>query len=409
MRKLKKQVRTICGCLICLVAGCLVSCNSPSDIEQSSLKDIEILNVDAPLKITYDDVVDSVSYIALESENCPIGDIRNIKRDGNRLFVQDRGGLYIFDTSGSFISKVGEKGNAAHEYINMDAVYLDKKNKHVCIVTSPKYKLLTYSYEGDFISVEPLPEDAGMISSVSSLGDGSLIAYNVLSYDVRTRMAEYVLYSFDSDKVEVMPLLKGTEVSSHDAIYPFLYQPMTWLKHELYAISALTNIVYKYTDKGMSPVMCVNVPNMCPPASLLEENKELDFFALRELLMEKGYGLGITGISDVGDDLMLSFSNSKTVVTDGREGVLIDRGVRNGITDDLSLSFFSHGISEDRLGYYEPSFLLRQKETVMEGDHRSLKEIVERLSEEDNPVVFQYHFKKDLMNVLKKCLVKDKE
>ena len=388
----------IWGALLTLMIA--ISCSAPSE-DGRTVNDIAILNADAPLRVDFNELVDSVSYIALDTRQCLVGDIDIVKRDGDMLFVKDNKGLYAFNSSGMFVSKIGTKGNGAHEYMYIQAFYLDKKSKHVCIVSHPDNKLLEYSYSGKFISVASLSENTLCMDNIICRTSDSLVVYNALSNDVKERPAEYTLLTNASGQWQEEPLLGGIRFKSQNVRYPFLYNSMTLLHGNVYAVSGLSDIVYKHSGKGMLPAFRVSLPKLCPPGSVLQEYEDMDFFSLRDALCEKGYGLGLAAITSIGNDLVLSLPEFKAVVTDGCEGIVIDSKVYNKDTDIHSLSFFTSGISEDNLGYIEASSLLKKREHIMQGDNRQLKTLLETLSTDDNPIVYQYHFKKGLMETLK--------
>lgn len=56
------------GLAALLVLMITASCGGPSSDGKPAARDIEILNPDAPLRVSYDELVDSVSYIALDSK-----------------------------------------------------------------------------------------------------------------------------------------------------------------------------------------------------------------------------------------------------------------------------------------------------------------------------------------------------
>ena len=64
------------------------SCTPSSEDRTCAVNGIEILNADAPLKVDFDELVDSVSYIALDSKQCPVGDIDAIKVADEWFFVK---------------------------------------------------------------------------------------------------------------------------------------------------------------------------------------------------------------------------------------------------------------------------------------------------------------------------------
>lgn len=383
----------------------LASCGAQPKGEACVANDIKILNADAPLELTFDDVVDSVSYITLDSKKCIVGDVETVRRDGDMLFVKDCRGLYTFTASGAFVSQIGTFGKGSQEYMYIQAFYLDTENRHVYIVSYPDRKLLEYSYDGRFVAASPLSAADGCMSYVVCHTPDSLVVYNALSNDILERPAEYTLLSDVSGEWKRKQLHRGIENRSRDVRYPFLYNPMTVLKNEIYVISALSDIVYRYNgNDGMRPVFRVPLPKLCPTAAVLGKLDDVDFFSLKDALEKMGYGLGITGITTVGGNFVLAVYRSQTVITDGKEGVVVGPMVYDGNVGTYVSGFFAKGISGEYMGHIDAMSLLDAKENIMNGSSWQLKRLCGTLSAEDNPVVFQYHFKKDLLEILKRKL-----
>lgn len=383
------------------------SCHVSSSGGMEMAKNIEILNPDAPLKVSFDELVDSTSYIALDTKDCLVGDVTTIKRDSNILFVSERKRLYAFNISGEFISEIGAVGNGPHEHHYIQTFFLDKSNKHVNIVTYGK--ILEFSYDGTFISSTPLPESAGSIAEVECFSSDSFVICNTLPNKVDVRLSEYVLLSNSSGQVKETQLLDGIKNESQDISYSFSYHPMVKVRNSIYAVSALSDIIYKYAGGNeMTSAFRIPIPDLAPSAAYLREHKDMDFFTLRNDLNKKGCGLGVTNIATVDGNFILSVNKCQTVITDGKEGVIIDSEVYDENTDSYALCLFSGGISEDYMGYIEVDFLLNEKikKHIKNGNCQQLKKLVETLSTKDNPVVFQYHFKKNLIEVLKKKLAR---
>lgn len=392
------------------IFGCCVSCKQTvNNIDKTDSKNIKILNENTILSISLDEIIDSVSYIALETKECLLENIEVVKRDEERLFIKDKNRLLVFDSNGKFISQISNIGDAPHEYLYIQGFYLDKKNKCVCIISYPDKKLLQYSYDGDFISyINNLPEDISCISSAMCLANDSLIVYNALSNDINTRISEYTLYLNNPNKVEIKPLIKGIDNKSDKIHYPFIYRPMTFLGNKLYIISALSNIVYKFEKGVLTETFRIGLVNLTPPVSLLKDNEELNFFSLKNVVKEEGYGLGITGISTIDSCLILHLDNYKTLITDCNEGILVGSNIYDKNTNVYLSNLFTSGISEDYLGFYDASYLLDIKEYIMQNGNTQLKDILRTLTEENNPVVFQYHFKKELFSLLKSLVEKNR-
>ena len=125
----------------------------------------------------------------------------------------------------------------------------------------------------------------------------------------------------------------------------------------------------------------------------------MNFFELIETLKKSNIGLGITAIESSSDYLFMSISNKSTLIWDKKRSVQI-----SDIYDpDLNLYsdlLLSGGVSDEHLGFYSADFLCANKELILKGNDRSLTKLVGNLLEDDNPVVYQYYFKKNAIDIL---------
>ena len=105
--------------LIVTVIILMSSCRQQS--LPNSLEAINIINKDRPIELDIYDIVDSISYIPLETlEKCLLGELQRTKRDGDFYFVEDTKGLFVFGKDGRFLNEIAHKGNAPGEYLYMD-------------------------------------------------------------------------------------------------------------------------------------------------------------------------------------------------------------------------------------------------------------------------------------------------
>ena len=58
------------------------------------------------------------------------------------------------------------------------------------------------------------------------------------------------------------------------------------------------------------------------------------------------------------------------------------------------------GVSDEHLVFYSADFLYANKELILKGNDRFLAKLVGNLLEDDNPVVYQYYFKKNAIDIL---------
>ena len=106
-----------------------------------------------------DVIASDYKIVALEtSEDCLVGYMSDVVKDDSLLFVVDGWNKYIycFDLNGKYLRRIGRKGHAADEYVNMMRVAFDKKNKRVCVYDGDSQKLVFYDYQGKFLGRESL-------------------------------------------------------------------------------------------------------------------------------------------------------------------------------------------------------------------------------------------------------------
>lgn len=111
-----------------------------------------------PIFIT-DVISPEYRIIPLEtSEECIIGHVDDVVRDDSLLLVVDQWNSYVysFDLNGKFLNRIGRKGHAEDEYVEMMNVAIDKRNNRVCVYDGDSQKLVFYDYQGNFLGKESL-------------------------------------------------------------------------------------------------------------------------------------------------------------------------------------------------------------------------------------------------------------
>ena len=133
---------------ILLAFAILTSCASEGK------DDLKIIKVEKDKLVDLDlsDISVDVKAITLEtSDSCLLSHIMKVEQSDSFLFVFDFSGPKVlqFSSDGRFIKKTGNKGRGPGEYPNLRTFALDKLNKQICIATSKK--LMVFSYTGAFL------------------------------------------------------------------------------------------------------------------------------------------------------------------------------------------------------------------------------------------------------------------
>ena len=137
----------------------LICCCARQDIQ-----DIQVIQIDPELSVQgtlmLSEVVESIEYILLETnERCLIGTIRrsqDIKVSNNYILVycSNTQKCYLFNRSGTFIGKIGDRGNGPGEYMNVSLFAIDEENGHIILSTRAGREtgqLFYYSLEGTYL------------------------------------------------------------------------------------------------------------------------------------------------------------------------------------------------------------------------------------------------------------------
>ena len=164
-----------------IIASFLVSCNSDAVTElypindsysdnslfiSDTISDISIQDaaqtINVPTEkeeIDLQDLCSDVHYVPLETRaECLLGSIDVIKADDGLFFVLDKRNsiLCSFREDGSFYRKYGVESYSPGEYIYITDFSLDLKNHVLYLLDSHGGKVLCYSYDGQYLSEQPL-------------------------------------------------------------------------------------------------------------------------------------------------------------------------------------------------------------------------------------------------------------
>lgn len=387
------------GKIIMIIFLTMSSCQRQVSNHKGDVEIIDVLNRNNPIQINLYDIVDSVKYVPLRTSECLLSDIECIKNDGNFYFVKDSRGLFVFDEEGYFINEISHRGIGPDEYVYSDNFYLDRDNKLVCLICNSMRKILQYTYSGTYFNTIQLDAKDANIESALMCGEGELIAYYPLPNNYSQSKSEYSVFRIKNNSFIGETLLKAKEIGTQNIHYPFLHYPIALLDNQCIFISALSNELFVYEGGQIMPEYYVNIPENEPSEDFIEEHKDLNFFELIETLKKSNIGWGITAVESSSDYLFMSISNKSTLIWDKKRSIQISN------IYDPNLNLYSDlllpgGVSDEHLGFYSADFLYANKELILKGNDRFLAKLVGYLLEDDNPVVYQYYFKKNAIDIL---------
>jgi hypothetical protein len=94
-----------------------------------------------------------------------IADIKKIAADDDYLFVFDRKQrkVFIFDENGKFINQISRIGQGPNEYASLWDISVDPFNKNLMLWCDRPYKIMYFTYMGDFIREENSKSYSGIV------------------------------------------------------------------------------------------------------------------------------------------------------------------------------------------------------------------------------------------------------
>ena len=162
---------------------------SASDFDglDKSLEVIEIIaDGDYPEKtINLEDIAE-VRYVPLETtDQSLIQGIHKMATSDDKIVICDlaQNTIFIFDKDGHYINSINKKGPGPQDYstIHNFAVDFQKKEIYICDYQL-KYRILTYSFNGEFIRESKLDQKIWP-STLYNYDEKFLIAYDTYNMD----------------------------------------------------------------------------------------------------------------------------------------------------------------------------------------------------------------------------------
>lgn len=126
---------------------CLLSCQKGNKVNLSGIEKIKC-DVENYRDINFDTVLDSVTYVKLETDtNCLINSIGKVVYYNDCFYILpvSKQALLVFDKTGHFLSKLDKQGGGPDEYVEINDFTFNEGDSTVTVLDLGQYKLITYS------------------------------------------------------------------------------------------------------------------------------------------------------------------------------------------------------------------------------------------------------------------------
>lgn len=170
----------------------LLSCHREKGGEDQAL---ETISVDLNMRnhVYSSELFADIQVIPLETTpESLIRQITQIKYFEERFYIHDysRSCLLVFDSKGHFLFALNEKGNAPGQYLNLTDFEIDKIHKNIVILCAVSNSLYFYDLEGKFIKNQKLPNIIGAYNSFQFQNEDTIAFF---TYDYNSRLKFYSL------------------------------------------------------------------------------------------------------------------------------------------------------------------------------------------------------------------------
>lgn len=355
-------------------------------------------SIETEKELKLSEIADRIDYIPLETNaEGLISYIKKIVPTKEYIFIHDmKNGIQQFDRQGKFVRNIAGKGQGPGEYTYIADFQIDESSKRIYILSGHSYRMLTYGFDGDFISEVNLPKE---ISEFVLSSDSVFTSYkkNSTGYEktrlVRSDMKGDTIFYIPYFETFTMDYPKTSASSIDDELY--LMAGNVRLK-EIY-----NDTLFTVSADGLKPEYIIDLGKYkIPEDKQLEKTKgEGEIFYsyasqyLRVMLFEtRGY-------------LYFAYTTWNFKARDGQRTQM---AVYNKNTSDcFKLSGncikndLDYGMDVDPLNYHDGMFVndirasdiaekLLKKDTKFT---RAGNPIFKNIKEDDNPVLMIIHLK----------------
>ena len=368
-----------------------VQCTEPqkSDLEKIPFAE----GIERIQEVNVSEIASDIRYIPLETTpDCLLGrDLYDIAFCGEYLFVRGDFQLYQFTSEGKFIRQIGKEGQGPEEYLKIGSVKYDAQKREIYVNDLLANKIKVYSFNGAFLR--------DILT-----GDGELLIH----YDVNNKLF-YTCPMFFFHKQEADELIVYNEKGEKQYTFPFQRN-----KDIQYPGFIFTNtIIYTYAGKLYSKnpleltVFQLNGHEKKPVYQLdLGRYEKLNW--LDDMIVKKEGDMGFGEVNKEAEDKISFYDifelpnyicfhylqrqrcfawydkvQDKVYRIRGRNANI------DGFTDDLQNGYpvLPRFYTDNQIiGYVSAAVLLEEvknKDNLKE----PLKQVVDKLVEDDNPVL----------------------
>lgn len=325
--------------------------------------------------------------------------IKRIFMDDNKLFIYDNKeeNIFIFDTSGKYLSKIDCKGEGPREYIEISDFTIDNSKKQIILLCAIPEKRMYFTYDGKFVKEEKHTDFYSQLTT-----DGNFIYFEERIIETK----DYQLHILDTKTGKKQNGLKPINIKN------YFYTKGNSLSRgkDILFVRRYDNSIYELKNGEIIEKFHVDFKKHSFPDRLKEEEKT------EVVIKECDTNEYIFSMSNVinNNSYMMFSTNRAIFIYDKKSEVLT--GYKQILNSKFSPIFRESFIyylpleNTDKIVCYieDPSFIKQiVKKMAEHPDNIKIKEmkdkhpdlikeiinIESKITEDSNPLLFIYEFK----------------
>lgn len=397
--------------IVIILLSSSVSCKKHSPYNENIINiEPPLINTENVLKLS--EVVDSLTYIKLETDSCClIGHIDKLISQDDKFILVDKDkatAIYIFDKTGKFINKIGTKGKGPGEYISLTDITIDEHG-NIIVYDNKQDKLIIYSSEGDLKHEYRLKFDA---EATAYLMNNRIAFYcdfiNNPSLLKNSQYPNLIIYNLNSQEIELTGLYFDHNINRQETIG--LINNFSNIKNlPIFLMIPLNDTIYQINHNNIDKIYDFNLGSYSQEAQHAYQKKitknTIDVMDANKEFTEANYGILLNYMFC--KDLIYTYYKKGNNYYYGfyypNKKIFKESCVKNNslssykipIKNDFDdISFFMPISTDDENIYYilEP-YLLEGKTNIA---NAQLNAISQKTTVEDNPIIVRAKIKTEI-------------
>jgi len=344
--------------------------------------------------IKYSDIIDSASYIKLETDSSfVIGNIDKLLFEDQKLFIMDRSlseSIFVFDEKGKFLTKINKKGQGPGEFVEIRDFTIDTAKKQVVLLDLKGRKINFYDYTGRYLTSSKIPFLFSEFACINTNAFAFSTAAANNSHNKKIKNNSLIIGKINGEVKRVLFPFQTWELS----FSYFNQQHLRSFGNKTFYYPRYSNKIYQLSADSLKLIYNIDLEKNGIPEDKMDHITDQNF---RELT--KTYTVFDGNYVDLAEGACFTintpegnfnlFYSKKSGNIKYSKAYLIDNPLFNFIGSPVTSYRDKFMVSTVKAHH-----ILQQKNILLkDGGKQLVKALFSGLTEDSNPVIFLYRFK----------------